>query len=99
MWIDAQLTSLKEAILSDVGGAVYGTLVVCQSRRSERMYNSFGGATRRIAWEKRLSHLDCVSMSSSQYGNGRAKLQKTFAFCEKFEGNWVALRRSERIAS
>ena len=37
-----------------------------------------------------------VSISTSQYGNGGAKLQKNFAFCEKFEGNWVALRRGER---
>jgi hypothetical protein len=40
-----------------------------------------------------------VSISTSQYGNGGAKLQKNFAFCEKFEGNWVALRRGKRIAS
>jgi hypothetical protein len=40
-----------------------------------------------------------VSISGSQCGNGGAKLQENFAFCEKFEGNLVALRRGERIAS
>ena len=67
---DAQLTSLRAAILRHGGGAVYGTLVVRNQapnhgrlgvRRGECLYNS-------------------------QYGNGRAKLQKNFAFCEKFEG-------------
>ena len=78
---DAQLTSLRAAILRHGGGAVYGTLVVRNQapnhgrlgvRRGECLYNS-------------------------QYGNGRAKLQKNFAFCEKFEGIGLAFAAASAL--
>jgi hypothetical protein len=50
VWIDAQLTSLEAAILSNVGGAVYATLVVRQSRRRNEDSASARKSNELAAW-------------------------------------------------